>query len=141
MKTFFPKKEAIATPNSMNQFGAGTVLSGDLTSDSDIRIDGRVIGNVTTKAKLVVGASGIVDGNVICQNAYIEGRVNGKVAVTDLLVLRETAYVDGDISIKKLVVEDGATFNGRCVMGAPAVMSMDTITEKAAPAVRAIGQR
>lgn len=141
MKTFFPKKEAIAAPNSMNQFGAGTVLSGDLTSESDVRIDGKVVGNVTTKAKLVVGASGIVDGNVICQNAYIEGRVNGKVTVTDLLVLRETAYVDGDISIKKLVVEDGATFNGRCVMGTPAVMSMDAKTEKAEPAVRAIGQR
>src|SRR6218665_3808420 len=99
MSMFSKKREAsITSPNSMNQLGVGTLLTGDLKSDADIRIDGKIKGSVSTKGKLVVGASGFIDGNIICQNAYIEGRVNGKVTAAELLILAETAYIDGDIS-------------------------------------------
>lgn len=141
MKAFFQKNGSVTSPNSMNQFGAGTVLSGDLKSEADIRIDGKIKGSVSTKAKLVLGAGAVIDGDISCQNAYIEGRVNGKVEVAELLILGETAFIDGDISIKKLVVEDGAKFNGRCIMGAPAMVNMDTTTTQNEPTVRAIGQR
>ncbi len=140
MSVFSKKNESITSPNSMNQLGVGTVLTGDLKSDADIRIDGKIKGSVSTKGKLVIGASGIIDGNVTCQNAYIEGRVNGKVTAAELLILAETAYVDGDISIKKLAIEDGAKFNGRCIMGAPTVVNMDTTVQSEQPMFRAATQ-
>ncbi len=110
-------EEANAALRVMNQFGQGTTLHGDITTEGDIRIDGRVNGSVTSKSKAVIGATGVIEGDISCQNAYIDGRVNGSIEVSELLILSKTAYVEGDIKIKKLVVEEGAKFNGRCSMG------------------------
>jgi cytoskeletal protein CcmA (bactofilin family) len=102
---------------AMNQLGQGTVINGDISTEGDVRIDGKVNGNVTSKSKAVVGATGVVQGDINCQNAYIDGRVNGTIEVTELLILSKTAHVVGDIKIKKLVVEEGAKFTGKCTMG------------------------
>jgi len=110
-------EEANAALRVMNQFGQGTTLNGDITTEGDIRIDGKVNGSVTSKSKAVVGSTGVIEGDIYCQNAYIDGRVNGNIEVSELLILSKTAYVSGDIKIKKLVVEEGAKFNGRCSMG------------------------
>ncbi|MBS1619204.1 MAG: polymer-forming cytoskeletal protein [Bacteroidetes bacterium] len=101
----------------MNQLGQGTVIEGEINSDADIRIDGRVRGNVISKGKIVLGATGQIDGDIRSENAYVEGRINGRVEVADLLILSKTSFVNGDIVIKKLVVEEGAKFNGKCTMG------------------------
>lgn len=111
------KEDATTTLRVMNQFGQGTVLDGDITTEGDIRIDGRVNGDITSKAKVVVGATGVVDGNIFCQNAYVDGRVNGHIEVAELLILSRTASVSGNIKITKLVVEEGARFSGTCSMG------------------------
>ncbi|MBL0310339.1 MAG: polymer-forming cytoskeletal protein [Bacteroidetes bacterium] len=116
---FHSKKteEANGLLRVMNQFGQGTVISGDVLTEGDIRIDGKVTGNVTSRGKTVVGASGVIEGNIICQNAHIDGRVNGTIEAIEILFLSKTAVVNGDIRIKKLVVEEGARFNGKCTMG------------------------
>lgn len=111
------EEEANAALRVMNQFGNGTTLNGDITTEGDIRIDGKVNGSITSKAKTVVGATGVIEGDIFCQNAYIDGRVNGNIEVSELLILSKTAHVVGDIKIKKLVVEEGAKFNGKCAMG------------------------
>ncbi len=115
----FGKKEVSSAPNpkAMNQLGQGTVIDGEINSDADIRIDGTVRGNVISKGKIVLGASGLIDGDIRSENAYLEGRVNGKVEVADLQILSKSSFVNGDIMIKKLVVEEGAKFNGKCTMG------------------------
>lgn len=114
----FNKKEQKPTgPNAMNQFGQGTVINGDVNTDGDMRIDGKVTGTVASKQKIVLGATGVVEGDIVCQNAYIDGRVNGNIEVSELLILSKTAHVLGDIKIKRLVVEEGAKFNGKCSMG------------------------
>lgn len=101
----------------MNQFGQGTIINGDVSTEGDIRVDGRVTGNVTSKAKAVIGVTGVIEGDILCQNAYIDGRVNGNIEVSELLILSKTANVVGNIKIKKLVVEEGAKFSGNCIMG------------------------
>jgi cytoskeletal protein CcmA (bactofilin family) len=117
--SMFGKKEVSSAPNpkAMNQLGQGTVIDGEINSDADIRIDGTVRGNVISKGKIVLGASGLIDGDIRSENAYLEGRVNGKVEVADLQILSKSSFVNGDIMIKKLVVEEGAKFNGKCTMG------------------------
>ena len=110
-------EEANAALRVMNQFGQGTTIHGDVVTDGDVRIDGKVTGNVTSKAKVVIGATAVIEGNILCQNAYIDGRISGTIEVIELLILSKTAYVAGDIKIKKLVVEEGAKFNGKCSMG------------------------
>ncbi len=114
-------KESKSSTNGLkvrNTFASGTVIHGEVKSEGDIRIDGRVNGTLISKAKVVIGASGVVEGDVYCQNASIEGKVIGKLEVMDLLDLKKSAKIDGDIVTKKIVVEEGATFNGTCNMGA-----------------------
>ena len=112
------KKAADEITNTNNSIGKGTVLEGNIETSGNIRIDGRIMGNIKSKAKIVLGSSSLVDGNVTAQNADLEGTVKGKVEIADLLVLKATATVHGDISTGKLVVEPGAVFNGTCKMGA-----------------------
>lgn len=101
---------------TINIVGAGTVINGDITSGGDIRIDGTVKGTVISKAKVVIGASSVIDGDIEAQNADISGKVNGKLTVSETLYLKPTAYINGDIMVNKLVVESGAEFNGKCNM-------------------------
>ncbi len=103
--------------SSSNTVGKGTVINGDLETFGNIRIEGKVVGNIKTKSKLVLGGTSRIDGNVLAQNAEIEGEVKGVVEITELLVLKPSAVLHGDIITNKLIVESGATFNGACKMG------------------------
>jgi cytoskeletal protein CcmA (bactofilin family) len=104
--------------SSINLIGAGTVVEGDIKSSGDIRIDGTVYGSIFTKARVVVGSTGVIEGNINSVNADISGNVKGKTNVSELLFLKSSAKVTGDIVTGKLVVEVGATFTGSCNMGA-----------------------
>ena len=112
------KKAADEITNSSNVIGKGTVLEGNIETSGNIRIEGKIIGNLKSKSKVALGNSSMVDGNVSAQNADVEGTVKGKVEIADMLVLKATATVHGDIATGKLVVEPGAVFNGTCKMGA-----------------------
>ena len=103
--------------SSHNNIGYGTKIKGEITCDGDIRIDGHVKGSVSSKAKIVIGESGMIEGDVVCTNAVIAGQVTGTITVNELLTLQSTAVVDGDIIAGKFVVEEGAKFNGKCQMG------------------------
>ena len=102
---------------------AGTTLKGDISSNSDLRIDGAVIGNVTSSAKIVIGANGSVEGNVTGNQADIVGKVTGNIKTKDLLQLRGESVVKGNLYAGKLQVEPTATFNGQCHMGSAAAAS------------------
>ncbi|MBL7930084.1 MAG: polymer-forming cytoskeletal protein [Bacteroidia bacterium] len=102
---------------SINLISSGTVIDGEVKSAGDIRIDGIVTGSVNSKAKIVIGSTGKIEGDIQCQNADISGTLNGKVQVTEMLHLKSTAMVNGDIHTGKLVVEVGAAFTGNCNMG------------------------
>lgn len=110
-------KNAESTGTSINLIGAGTVIEGDIRSNGDIRIDGTVHGKVISKAKVVVGSTGNVEGDVTCQSSDVSGTVKGKMSVSELLFLKSSAKIVGDIVTGKLVVEVGATFTGSCNMG------------------------
>jgi len=102
----------------VNMLGNGTVINGDIQSKSDIRIDGTLKGSVKTEGKLVVGPSGVVEGDVVCSNADIAGEIKAKITVSQLLALKSTSKLNGDIITNKLSIEPGATFSGSCSMGA-----------------------
>ncbi len=120
MFTTKDKNMARASENSgvVNLIGVGTTILGDITSSGDIRVDGTLKGSINTKGKVVVGSTGIVEGDVVCQNADISGELKAKISVSELLALKSTAKLDGDIVTNKLAIEPGATFSGSCSMGA-----------------------
>ena len=104
--------------NASTMIGAGTTITGDMESNGDIRIDGILKGDLKGKAKIIIGADGIVEGNIEGLQADIMGRVTGTIKVQELLFLHGKTQVNGDIFAGKLQVEPTAVFNGNCHMGA-----------------------
>ena len=111
--------------------GAGTTLKGNISSNTDLRIDGTVIGNINCSAKIIVGSSGLVEGDVTGNQADIVGKVSGNIRSKELLQLRGECVVSGNLYAGKLQIEPTATFNGQCHMGAN-VVEMSSNEQQAA---------
>jgi cytoskeletal protein CcmA (bactofilin family) len=102
--------------SQQNTVAQGTTFEGDLKSDGDFRIEGIILGTLTTKGKVVIGNTGKIDGSLSCKNADIEGGFKGKLTVQETLSLRANARVEGEVITGKLAVEPGASFNAHCQM-------------------------
>lgn len=102
-----------------NALAAGTIIKGNIITETDFRLDGSVEGDIQCKGKIVVGPKGSVTGNIIAENAEILGQITGNVQVTNKLVLKATAIVQGDISSQQLEIEPNAQLNGTCRMENP----------------------
>lgn len=110
-------KSVVEMVNSSNVISKETVIKGDIRAQGNIRIEGRVEGIVDSKNKIVIGDSALLIGNLKAVEAEISGKIEGEVHCSGVLFLKKSAVVNGDIFTQKLVVENGATFNGRCQMG------------------------
>lgn len=110
------KETAIPTSGSTTIIGAGVTLTGNINSTADIRIDGTLKGNIVSSARVLVGAGGIIEGDLDCKQADVMGKVNGNIKTNEMLSLRGDAHIAGDIFAGKLQVEPSVNFNGRCHM-------------------------
>ena len=100
-----------------NALTAGSKIVGNITADSDFRIDGLIEGELNCTGKVVIGEAGRIKGTVSCQNAEILGLMDGKIRCSQQLSLRTNGRIIGDVNTKTLIVEPGALFNGTCSMG------------------------
>lgn len=128
------EKQEFQTANLSNVIGKGTTLTGDIEAYGNIRIEGKIIGNIYSKSKVVLGNGSYVEGNITAQNAEVEGEVKGKLEITDVLSLKSTALINGDIYTSKMVMEPGAKFNGKCEMSGgkkiPTIGSKNAVSGK-----------
>jgi len=106
---------------SISIISADSTIKGDMESEGDIRIDGKLIGNINCKAKIIVGQQGIVEGNLNGNQADVLGTVNGDIKMTGQLNLLGKSIINGNIHVGKLQMESTVVFNGKCVMGANVV--------------------
>lgn len=110
------EKTNSASQSLLNLIGPGTEIKGDLICEGDIRIDGRVDGTVRVGQRLVIGESGVINGNITVGNAIVAGNVVGNIHSAQTTVLHGKSSVKGDIYTSQIIIESGARFNGRCVM-------------------------
>src|SRR5262245_21487080 len=89
---------------------ASLTIVGDLHSEGDVRIDGRICGNVSC-AQLIVGTDAAITGAVRAQQTIVRGSVTGPICAA-VVILQETARVQSDIAYTVLAIDDGATFEG-----------------------------
>ena len=116
------KKETTPTAAaSINVIGPDTVVEGNIISKGDMRIDGKLVGSIKTVAKLVLGPSGVIEGDLEARSADISGQVKGNLTVSEILYLKQNSKIMGDIKTGKLVVESGGEFNGSCTMSGQAI--------------------
>jgi cytoskeletal protein CcmA (bactofilin family) len=113
---FSEKKDKQPQVLERNIIGKKTSIVGDVISEGDFRIEGKVEGTIKTNGRVIIGSSGNVSGKVDCSNADIEGKFSGELFVNSLLTLKSTAKISGNVVISKLSVEPGAEFNATCTM-------------------------
>lgn len=111
----------------LNLIAAGTVFEGKLRTPGSIRIDGRIVGEVTATQNISIGSSGDVDGNMSAKNVTIGGKIKGTIVAQEKLVFESKAVVRGDIRAAKLVIDEGASFDGKCTMAE--TKAMPTLVE------------
>jgi cytoskeletal protein CcmA (bactofilin family) len=118
-KEFFGSSSVNETYDKVNLILTGTEITGDFVSNSNVLIEGEINGNVSCSGKVQIGTTGKIKGNLVCVNADIEGSLDGELTIENLLILRSTARIKGDIQTLKLNIEEGAFFEGACVMKSP----------------------
>ncbi len=96
------------------QISSSMNLTGDISGSSDIRIAGKIKGNIETTGDVVIENSGYVEGVIESKNAMIAGKVNGDIECSEKLVLESKSFFVGNIKTKLLVIECGAKLNGNC---------------------------
>ena len=114
-----PQKSYTDLLGKTNRIVEGTIIKGDIISQADFRLDGELVGNFTSKGKIVIGPAGSVTGDIKCKNADIEGRFNGKIEVAEMLNVKSKAHIFGEVTVSKLSVEPGAEFSASCIMKTP----------------------
>ena len=116
--------------------GADAVFKGELSFEKGVRVDGRVEGKITTKGHLGVSQGGKLQADVQAGSIIVEGAVNGNLIANERVELRKTARLKGDITSSKLLVMEGAAFQGHCSVGPEAGKTVqgppNRITEKEA---------
>ena len=121
---FGGKEKSLDKSNNSNALGATGVntlvkethVEGKIKAPSDLRIEGSLVGELDCQAKLIIGLSGKVSGQVSCRNARIEGQFDGTLEVTELLEICDAASVTGEISCGKLKIDAGAHLGGNVRM-------------------------
>lgn len=110
-------KEVSSAPVTVYSILApGTKIKGDISSDTDLRLDGIMEGNIVSEGKVILGPNSSIIGNITCSNAEISGKVKGNVSAPEQLSLKSTSRIDGSITTSTLIIEAGAILNGTCKM-------------------------
>ena len=92
---------------------ADVEITGTIKSNSSIRIEGKLEGELVCAADISIGKGATIKGNLSASSVVVEGAVHGNITVKDKIEMKSTAKVHGDIVAKRLSVEDGVTFIGR----------------------------
>ncbi len=111
--------------------GPGMRIVGDCESDGTIRVEGTVKGSIKAGKAVVVGKDGVVEGDILTQDAVISGTVNGTVVADSRLEVQSTARVEGQVRARRMQLEEGAILNGTVEMGEVRVPKK--VAEPAAP--------
>lgn len=97
--------------------GVDVTLTGNLKSDGNIQVNGKVKGQVNTKSDVTIGEQAMIDGSVKAKNVLITGTVQGNIETAEDLEISPTGKVFGDLAAKNLIIKKGATFSGKSMMG------------------------
>lgn len=110
------KNESLPQVNEVTRVSVGTEIKGNIVSQTDIRIDGTLEGNLVTGGKLVLGESAVIRGNIICLSADIWGKIKGELLVGDTVNFKSSSVFDGELKTFRIGIEIGANITGSCRM-------------------------
>ncbi len=112
----FGKKEEANFEKVDTLIGKETVFEGNLNAKGTLRVDGKVIGEITCQGDIVVGESGFVEAGIKARHILVAGVIKGNVSAQGKVELASTGNIKGDINVASLIIDDGAALEGNCSM-------------------------
>ncbi len=106
-----------ASPEVSCLLAAGTEIEGNFSARENVRLDGRITGEVKCSRRFAIGEKGRVEGSIEAAELVVWGIVEGNVKVHGTLHIKSTGRVLGDIKASQLVVEEGGKYEGECFVG------------------------
>jgi cytoskeletal protein CcmA (bactofilin family) len=117
MGTSIPSLAPMSSGSGLTAFiDRGSEFEGKLSFKDTVRIDGRFVGEISSENTLIVGESGEIEAKIRSQVVEVSGVVTGDVTATRKLILHKTARLEGNVETAALVMEEGASLNGRLTM-------------------------
>jgi len=113
---FSKEKKEVAVDKLDTLIGKDTRLEGTVQAKGTVRIDGQMEGQVYSQGDVIIGDTGQVKGEIKARNIFISGAVQGNVYAEEKLELSPSGSLLGDMQASKLVVDEGAVFDGNCIM-------------------------
>lgn len=126
-------EDALGVAGAETVIGTGVIVVGNLTSDSDIIIDGNLDGQIKAGGNVTIGINANVKASVEANNIVVAGNLNGDISVTGEASIRETGHVKGNIRASGLAISSGGIFMGRSIMETTSPL-ISEVTEPEAPA-------
>jgi len=117
------------SPDEITLIGSEIVLTGELVSEENIRLQGRVEGNISTSGSLFIDPGGHVKGDITAENVIVEGSVEGTVIAAQKFELRPSGRIQGDIRASVVAIAENSFLRGR-------VLATERVSTQASPAVR-----
>lgn len=105
-----------AEPASSSYLGKTLKVKGEITSDEMLTVEGEVTGNINITKTLTIGKDGYVDGEISAEVVKIDGRAKGNITATQKLEISSRGNFYGNIKSDKLVIAEGAVFQGKANM-------------------------
>lgn len=96
--------------------GSQTFVQGTIRTKDSIRIDGKIEGGIIEASEIIIGSTGQIQGDMTAQNVIIAGKITGNITAYETLEIQPHAQIFGDIHCPLLSMDEGAIFEGRCVM-------------------------
>ena len=111
------KKNAKASQKSVSTIiGADTIIGGSVTTENSIRIDGSIVGGLTSKGTVILAPTGKVTGNIVADYLVVAGTIEGDMWIKERAEFENTANVNGDITTTRLIIDEDAQFHGMSIM-------------------------
>jgi len=112
----FKKDEEVNIKNAETIIGPSIRVKGNFFGQGDIIIEGILEGEIKTSNNLLIGTKAKIDANIEAKQAKVSGEVHGNLKIKGYLELTSTAKIDGNIEAGNISIENGAIFNGNCIM-------------------------
>ena len=115
-KTNEIEDKEIKLETNYSHIGKSMVIEGEILSEENLNIEGKIKGNIKTNKKVFIGRDGYVEGDIISSIVEIIGRAKGKITAEEKIIIGNTGVFTGTLNSNKIVIKDGALFNGKSNM-------------------------
>ncbi|PIS47714.1 MAG: hypothetical protein COT17_01980 [Elusimicrobia bacterium CG08_land_8_20_14_0_20_51_18] len=112
------KEKIVELSSSDTVIAPDAFLKGDIIVKGSIKIEGNVEGSVNESRTVTIGKNGRIKGDISCDRCVVYGEIKGNIFASEHVEAMSNCRIEGDIKAVRVTMEEGAFFNGKCLMEA-----------------------